>query len=179
MCHLATVEILKKRAPAFGVRWLQRRFSHTDLGLRLALLCMAFIISGCASSDQSASASFASVVILNRSVDQIQATTMTVFQNAGYHGLKKDDGTLEFEKEASATAQLAYSSFGRSMFDEKVNVRVRTEIADLGAGAHRLQCQAWIVRKDSNPFFEEEQRRSKMYRGQYQKLLEEVAAKLK
>lgn len=139
----------------------------------------AAILSGCA-SDKPASASFASVVIANQSVEVIQDTTMLVFGEAGYEANRLPDGTMVFEKEGSRGNQIVYGGLGGAAYGGAVTVRVRAEVVGVvGQDAHRLQCQAYMVRDAGAGVFEDKQRLANFHRGPYQKLLEEVAAKLK
>jgi len=116
-------------------------------------------------------------------LQELKTTDETVpdaaIRGAGYHALRKPDGSMQFEKESSRNSQLAYSSLAGTHGGEQVNVRVRAEVVDLGAGSHRLQCKAWMVRDAGDSFFEEEVALTNFRRGPYQKLLEEVASRLK
>ena len=142
-----------------------------------ALLGSAWL-SGCASDGKPKPTGFASVVIPNRSREEIQQATLTVFISDGYRAVVKPEGKMQFEKEASRSTRNAYSSFGET-FKEKVDVRVRAEIESLGLGTHRLHCNAWIVRDAGDAFGEEELKVSSFGRKPYQKLLDDVAARLK
>ncbi|MBC8002717.1 MAG: hypothetical protein H7X97_09025 [Opitutaceae bacterium] len=140
----------------------------------LALLC-ATLFSGCRSMTMPASASFASVVIAGHSVQEIEKATVAVFQADGYRASLPGGGVMVFEKEGSRQKELAYSGLS----GERVDVRVRAEIEDLGTGSHRLQCQAFIVQDAGDSFFAEENRLSNLRRLPYQKLLDEAAKRLK
>ena len=144
----------------------------------LAILCGVFF-SGCASS-KPASASFASVVIANQSVETIQDTTMLVFGEAGFKANRTADGAMVFEKEGSRGDQILYGGLGGAEYNGAVIVRVKAEIVDVtGPDARRLQCQAYIVRHAGEGVFEDKQRLANFRGGPYQKLLDEVATKLK
>jgi hypothetical protein len=151
---------------------------RTWLAGGLAILCGAFF-SGCASS-QPASASFASVVIPNQSVETIQDTTMLVFGEAGYKANRTSDGRMVFEIEGSRGDQILFGGLGGAQYNGAITVRVKAEIVDLmGQDAHRLQCQAFIVRHAGEGIFEDKTRMTNFRRRPYQKLLDEVAFKLK
>jgi len=144
----------------------------------LTSLC-ALVFSGC-STGKPASASFASVVITNQSLSTIQDTTMLVFGEAGYKANRVPDGTMVFEREGSNGDQILYGGLGGAAYGGTVTIRVRAEIVDLaGTEAHRLQCQAYFVRGAGDGVFEDKSRMANFRRGPYQKLLDEVAAKLK
>ena len=144
----------------------------------LAMLCGIFF-SGCASS-KPASASFASVVIPNQSVETIQDTTMLVFGEAGYKANRVANGSMIFEMEGSRGDQILYGGLGGAQYNGAITVRVKAEIVDLmGQDAHRLQCQAYMVRHAGEGIFEDKTRMANFRGGPYQKLLDEVATKLK
>jgi len=140
---------------------------------------IAAALTGCHLTSPPASASFASVVIADRSPAQIHAAAEAVFQADGYRTLRSANGILVFEKEASKKNQIAYSGLAGSHYGEKVMVRVYGEIEDLGGGSRRLQCRAVIVRSAGDSFFEEEVNLANFRSGPYQKLLDAVANRLK
>ena len=153
-------------------------WQHTLLAGGLAILC-GVLFSGC-STGKPASASFASVVIANQSTATIQDTTMLVFGEAGYKANRVPDGAMVFEKEGSRGDQIVYGGLGGAAYGGAVTVRVRAEIVDLaGQDARRLQCQAYMVRDAGAGIFEDKSRVANFRSGPYQKLLDEVATKLK
>jgi len=144
----------------------------------LALFC-GVIASGCASG-KPASASFASVVIPGRSNEQIQSTAVKVFEEAGYKAFRVPGGMMVFEREGTRGQQFAYGGLGGAVYGSAILVRVRAEIVTMvGQDARRLQCKAFIVHDANEGVFEDEQPLANFRRGPYQKLLDEVAAKLK
>ncbi|MBP9900170.1 MAG: hypothetical protein V9H26_13495 [Verrucomicrobiota bacterium] len=156
----------------------QRDWRRGLLSGGIAILGAAFF-AGCATS-KPASASFASVVIPSQSVEKIQSTTLLVFQEAGFKSRSEPGGAMVFEKEGSRGDQIVYGDLGGAAYGGAVTVRVRAEIVDLiGQDAHRLQCTAYIVNHAGDGVFEDKQRLANFRRGPYQKLLDEVAGKLK
>lgn len=144
----------------------------------IAVFAAAFI-AGCATG-KPASASFASVVITNQSVEVIQDTTMLVFGEAGYKANRAADGTMIFEREGSRGDQILYGGLGGAAYGGAVTVRVRAEIVELVAqDARRLQCTAYVVNNAGDGIFEDKQKLANFRSGPYQKLLDEVALKLK
>ena len=144
----------------------------------MAILGAAFF-SGCA-TDKPASASFASVVIASQSGEQIQATTVLVFEEAGYTSEGVPGGAMVFEKEGSRGDQVLYGGLGGAAYGGAVTIRVRAEIVDLVAqDARRLQCTAYLVNDAGGGIFEDKQKLANFRSGPYQKLLDEVALKLK
>jgi hypothetical protein len=144
--------------------------------LSIGLCLFALLQSGC--STKPASASFASVVITNRTPAEIATTAGQVFRENGFAGTSTSPTTMLFEREGSQANNVAYNGIVSSYYGSKVLVRVKTELVDLGGDAQRLQCQAYMVRNASDAFFEEESRLSNMRGGTYQKILNEVAKRL-
>jgi hypothetical protein len=144
----------------------------------LTLLCAAIVSGGC-SLGKPASASFASVVIANRSIDQIQQAATMVFQGDGYRAVPGSGDTMVFEKEGSRANNLAQNGLVDTHYGAQTIIRVRTDIVDLGGGSFRLQCQTFMVRNAGDSFFEDEHRLANIRSGPYQKLLDEVASRLK
>jgi len=143
----------------------------------VAMLSLAALACcGCRSLNQPASASFASVVIAIRSVDEIRRVTGAVFLEAGYSGLTNASGGMVFEKEGTRKHQIAYGGLAD---DSPVRERVRAEIVQLLDGTQRLECKAYIVRHAGDSFFEEEVRLANSRSGPYQRLLDEVLQRLK
>ena len=145
--------------------------------LSLALACGLFS-TGC-HLGQSGSASFASVVIAGRSVQEIEQAAAAVFQGDGYRAFRTAEGGMLFEKEGSRANQIGTAGIVGAHYGAQVNVRVRAEIVDLGAGSHRLQCHAYMVSNAGDSFFEDEKPLSNLRGGPYQDLLDEVAKRLK
>jgi hypothetical protein len=145
----------------------------------LALSLVIGLLSAGCHLGQPGSASFASVVIKQHSIADIQAATAQVFQEDGYTAYTTGSGQLVFEKEGTRANNLAYNGLIGTHYGAQTLVRVRTEIVDLGGGTHRLQCQTYMVRNAGDSFFEDETRLSNMRSGSYQDLLDKVAKRLK
>jgi hypothetical protein len=141
------------------------------------MLCAVFVSGGC-SLGKPASASFASVVIANRSVEQIQQATTAAFQAEGYRASRGAYDTLIFEREGTQANNLAQNGLVGTHYGAQTVIRVRTDIVDLGSGSFRLQCQTFMVRNAGDSFFEDEHRLANIRSGPYQKLLDEVAKRL-
>lgn len=132
-------------------------------------------LCGCRSANKPASASFASVVIANRSVDEIRRTATAVFTEAGYETYSSVGGGLIFEKEGTRKNQVMHGGW---IDDSPVRERVRSEIVTLHNGTHRLQCKVYMV-QDPGAFSAQEKRLANFRSGPYQELLNQVAAMLK
>ena len=145
--------------------------------LSLSLMCGLFN-TGCRSMSGPASASFASVTITGRSMEQIRDTTTAVFRTDGYQEFLSGQA-LVFEKEGTRANTLAHDGLVAAQAGASTIVRVRVEMVDLGGDTRRLQCHAFMVKSAGDSFFEEEHRIANFRSRPYQNLLDEVARKLK
>jgi hypothetical protein len=150
----------------------------TSLGfLSLALACGLFG-TGCSSLGKPASASFASVTITGQSAQQIQDATVAVFREHGYQVFTSGQG-LTFEKEGTRANTISRDGLVGAHYGAVTIVRVRAELVELDAGSYRLQCQAFMVSGAGDAFMENEARLANFRNRPYQKLLDEVAKRLK
>jgi hypothetical protein len=153
------------------------RWHPIVIGLVGALMAMAF--AGCRSADMSSAASFASTVISGRTSDEIERASTAVFRAEGYSVIQAYGGDMVFEKDASRTSQIAYSSVGGGFYGEQVKDRVKAQIVPLAGGRYRLECKAFIVRRADSEFYTEEVPLTNIRSRPYQKLLNQVASQLK
>ena len=144
----------------------------------LSLVC-GLLDTGCRSMNEPASASFASVTISNNSAAQIRDAAVAVFQEDGYRAFATGTGQLVFDKEGTRANTISRDGLAAAQAGARTIVRVRAEVVDLGKGACRIQCQAFMVSGAGDSFFEEEHRLANIRSGPYQKLLDKVADKLK
>jgi len=100
--------------------------------------------------------------------------TATVFQEHGFKATEPGFDHLVFEKKGSTMNEIAYGGW---MGETPVWVRVKLSVVPVAEGTCRLQCDAYLVQDKGSPI-EEEKRIGSMHRGQYRKLLEEVARRL-
>src|SRR5512134_2636012 len=118
---------------------------------------LALAVTGCGAT-KPGSASFASVTIKGHTPEEIWKTTVEVFQEDGYAAGNIGD-QIAFQKEGSRMTNLAYEGLAATHEGAQTLVRVKAQLVNLGAGAYRLQCQAYIVRDAAgDAFFQEEQR---------------------
>ncbi len=150
--------------------------SQFSLVLAFLLPLGLLVGTGCRSSKLPASASFASVVIANRTVAEIQRASAAVFLEAGYFDGLTSNGEMTFEKEGTRGNQIAHGGW---QANGQVHVRVRAQIVPLPDGTHRLQCKAYMVNDPGDIWFEEEKRLANFRSAPYQKLLNQVAERLK
>ena len=143
----------------------------------LALLMVASI-TGCRTGEPGP-AGFASVVIPHHTAAEIQSATARVFAEAGYPFHSTGTGGMVFEKRGSRGNHLAHGGWITTDEGNQTWVRVKADLVDLGGGAHRLQCQAFMVPHHGDSIFEEEKKVANFRSGPYQKLLDQVAERLK
>jgi hypothetical protein len=159
-----------------GTAHLHRAKTHLRaITLLLALCFCGFWGGGCKSTDKPESARFASVEIHGSTPAPIRDAIVAVFQAHEYllagPGLTK----LVFERKGSNWDNVAYGNW----IDERgIWVRVKVTIVALGADLSRVECHAFLVRGRGEST-EEEIRVSNYRSGPYQKLMDEVAARLK
>ena len=132
------------------------------------------LAAGCSSLDKPASASFASVIIANQTIEKIKAATMTVFTQNGYQLMSLPDSELAFQREATRREQIDYAGFVGAHQGEQVVIRVRMSIEPSGAGAYLLGCKAYAVCNPGQPVFETSTALFNFQSGSYQKLLDNV-----
>lgn len=155
-------------------------YSFICLRCNFLLLPLA-LLTGCSSLNKPASASFASVLISSSSSEDIQATTVKVFKEADYHTVYRSPGTdtLVFEKEGTQGQSLAYNGVVGTQAGEQILNRVRVSLTDRGDGSFWLTCQAFVVRDAGGQLGGDEIKLSNLRSRPYQKLLDEVARRLK
>ena len=157
--------------------------SHSVSTLRLfrhlPLACLLLLLGAGCHLGRPGSASFASVPIQNHPVAEINTTLVKVFRAHGYTGYVDSPTALSFEREGTRGEDISYNGVVGAHYGGRTLVRVKTEIVDLGAGASRLQCQAYMVRAAGDSFYEEEIRVANFRSGPYQDILNEVAKQLK
>ena len=137
------------------------------------------LLTGCNSLHEPSSASFASVVIAAQPPEAIKTATEHVFAENGYANYPTGPTTMIFEKEGSRMNDIAYNGVVGTHYGQGTLVRVKTELVPLADGSFRLRCQAFMVRNAGDSFFAEEIRVKNFRSGPYQKLLDDVAKRLK
>lgn len=149
-----------------------------SLNLRLGgwfvVLLFVSFVTGCRSS-QSGAGGFASVMISERSAGEIRTAAVSVFTEHGYEAMFSMGDELLFEKEGSRANEIAHGGW----LDSAVRERVRGRIVFLSPGKYQLQCQAYHLRSPGDRVLQEEVKLKNFRRPPYQKLLKEVAARLK
>ncbi len=127
----------------------------------------------------SSSGGFASVIIKDKTKDEIIVATAQVFTADGYQSGKSASGQMVFDKEASRGTSIARDGIAATQSGVRTINRVRAEVIPLDDGSHRLQCKAYMLTGGSDPFFQDEVPLAKARKGPYQSLLKKVAKQLK
>jgi len=127
----------------------------------------------------SSSGGFASVIIKDKTKDEIIVATAQVFTADGYQSGKSASGQMVFDKEASRGTSIARDGIAATQSGVRTINRVRVEVIPLDDGSHRLQCKAYMLTGGSDPFFQDEVPLAKARKGPYQSLLKKVQKQLK
>jgi hypothetical protein len=153
---------------------LTRPRRRLDAAAIMAVIGLAVLLAaGCKTNDKPESAQFASVDIRGRPVDLIRSATADVFHEHGYKAESESLATLVFDKEGSAMNNLAYGNW----MGTPVGTRVRLNFVPIGEYSFRIECHAFIVR-NKGEVLEDEITINGIHRGQYQKMLDEIAKRL-
>jgi len=153
--------------------------TFTQLTCGTALLLAAIIFGGgCSSMDKPASASFASVVIINQTPDQIRQAVFAVFQDNGYQTIPQSDETMVFQREATRGETIDYAGFAGAQQGERVVMRVRVNVRPKNPGAYWVECKAYAVCNPDQPVFENTTALFNFQSKPYQKLMDQVAQKV-
>lgn len=143
-----------------------------------ALLLAAILFAGgCSSMDKPASASFASVVIINQTPEQIRQAVFAVFQNNGYQMIPQTDETMVFQREATRGETIDYAGFAGAQQGEQVVMRVRVNILPKNPGAYWVEAKAYAVCDPGQDVFEKTTALFNFQSKPYQKLMDQVAQK--
>jgi hypothetical protein len=139
------------------------------------VLCMALVLTGCKSTPKTPSNRLASVVITDRTPDEIEAATRTVFEKHDYElSPRRAAGVMVFEKQGTWMNGMVYGDW----YSGGVWERVRVYHIEMEPGSTLVDCDAYMVQEHDDPFFQSERKPYTTRRRVYQKLLEEVAKEL-
>jgi len=140
----------------------------------LLAFCLAGLV-GCQSAKQPGSTSHASVQIQGRTVAEIQQTTTAVFREEGYGLALSSPSEMIFERPGSRRDALKWGGWA----GQGVTMRVKVRLSEMLDDNCLLQADAYAVQNSDDPFFQTESRNILLNRRPYQKLLNEVAKRLK
>jgi len=133
------------------------------------------MITGCKSSGATGSKRLASVIIENRSREEIDTTVRAVFEEDNYLGIRQAPDAFMFEKKGTSMNKVVYGDWS----DKPVWIRVKLGIHDLKKGQTLVDCDVYMVQDRGDAVFEEQHKLSWLKRGPYQKLLDQIKERLK
>ncbi len=137
----------------------------------------AFLVlagAACSSLSSTPSGSLAAVKIGGgHTAEAVAEATVAVFQEAGYHTDSTGD-QLVFQRPGNRLEQISY---GDNLGEGQVLNRVVTRLVDLGGGAYRLECDAYIIRQAGTRLENEIRLRPPRSRP-YRALLDQVVQRL-
>lgn len=145
------------------------------------LLCFGLLtfgvmgLLGCQSAKEPGSRSHASARIQGHSLAEIRQTTTGVFREAGYALAQSLPVEMVFERPGSRGDAAKWGGW----YGEGVTMRVRVQLIEMNDGSHLLRADAYAVQNSEDPFFRTQSRNILLNRHPYQKLLDEVANRLK
>jgi hypothetical protein len=145
--------------------------------LLLAWLLAAGLVglSGCTSVRQIGSESHASIQVHGHAVEEIQQTTTVVFRAEGYGLIQSSPSLMVFERPGTRGEAIKWGDLGGG----GVNMRVKVQFSELVNGSRLLRADAYAVQLSDDPFFQSESRNILLNRRPYQKLLKEIAERLR
>jgi hypothetical protein len=115
------------------------------------------------------------VVISDRSLSQVEAATQAVFTEHGYQMTPPRGGPLVFEKEGTGMNTLVYGDWS----GKKVWIRIKVFLHALDSTAQvLLECDAYMIGEHGDIHFEEEHKLTRVHRGRFQELLDEVSQRV-
>ena len=141
-----------------------------------AWILSLLLVTGCQSAKQPGSMSHASVQIQGRSLTAIQQTMTAVFREEGYALTLATSEEMVFDRPGSRRDALKWGGWATG---QGVTMRVKARLSELPDSSHLVQADAYAVQNSDDPFFRTESRNILLNRRPYQKLLNEVARRLK
>ena len=135
----------------------------------------ALSLVGCQSARQPGSMSHASVQVKGRSLEDIRQTTTAVFRDAGYSLVATSQEEMVFDRPGSRRDATKWGGWSA----EGVTMRVKVGLSRMTDGSDLLEAEVYAVQNSDDEFFRTERRNIVLNRRPYQKLLDEVAKRLK
>ena len=166
----STAEKKAKLRNQCGERLAQLRPFVAGL-LALCILCLV----GCQSAKQPCSMSHASVQVKGHALEDILQTTTAVFREAGYSLVATSPVEMVFDRPGSRRDAAKWGGWSA----EGVTMRVKVGLSRMTDGSDLLEAEAYAVQNSDDEFFRTERRNIVLNRRPYQKLLDEVARRMK
>ncbi len=170
------VSFRPERAHSTGLRHARPLKGSVISVSSCSLLLVFLLVTGCKSAHEPGGSSHASVQIKGKSLAEIQQTTVAVFQDDAYRLTASRPDVFIFDRPGSRSDTVKW---GGLLAGETVVMRVKVAFRELGPQTWLLQADAYAVRNAGDPFFEDPTRTLILNRSPYQKLLDEVAKRLK
>ena len=139
------------------------------------LVLGALSLAGCQSARQPGSMSRASVQVKGHSLEDVRQTTTAVFRDAGYSPAAASPEELVFDRPGSRRDAAKWGGWSA----EGVTMRVKVGLSRMTDGSDLLEAEAYAVQNSDDEFFRTESRNILLNRRPYQKLLDEVARRMK
>jgi hypothetical protein len=130
---------------------------------------------GCQSAKQPGSMSHASVQVKGHTLEDIRQTTTTVFREAGYSLAAASQEEMVFDRPGSRQDAIKWGGWSAA----GVTMRVKVGVSRMTDGSELLEAEVYAVQNSDDEFFRTERRNIVLNRRPYQKLLDEVARRLK
>jgi len=147
----------------------RKLYGHTIL--LLACMLLSLLHSGCKTTSQTGSKVTATAILHGYTPARILSVTKDVFVSHGYKAQPALGMSLTFEKEGGALSFLLYGDWM-----ERVWLRAKVSVSDLGDGNCSLDCNAKYVRGKGDEFMEDEQ--SPLNGSAFRKMFKEVHDRL-
>lgn len=142
------------------------------------LLCIGMfglsLVTGCQSS-KPGSSSHAAVEIKGHSATEIQDTTVAVFAENGYTLRTNTPVLMLFDRPATGGEKAKYGDW----YNEGMRIQVKARLQSLPEQTYLLRADVYSVQDPNDSSFREEKRLMMFSSRGYQKLLDDVANRLK
>jgi hypothetical protein len=116
----------------------------------------------------------ASVVVTNRSPEQIAAAITEVFEKHDYEAARSYGDELVFERRGTFMNDMVYGDWYSGGVWERVKIYQR----EVQPGETAVECDAYMIQGHGDPLFEKQRKRYKKHQHYCQRLLEEAARDL-
>ena len=140
----------------------------------LLTFCAVSLV-GCQSARQPGSMSHASIQVKGHALEDIRQTTTAVFREAGYSLAATSPQEMVFDRPGSRRDAAKWGGWS----GEGVTMRVKAGMSKMTDGSYLLEADAYAVQNSDDEFFRTESRNIVLNRRPYQKLLDEVARRMK
>ncbi|HVM50864.1 MAG TPA: hypothetical protein VMU04_22745 [Candidatus Acidoferrum sp.] len=139
------------------------------------MLAAVALAAGCRTADSGVSQRMASIIVTNRTSEQIEAAVQAVFKQHGYEEGKSEDDEMDFQKPGSFMSGMVYGDWYSGGVWERIKVYQR----DLDSSRTVVECDGFMVQEHEDPLFQNEKKEHKTKKGHLQELLNEVPKELR